>query len=315
MSLWDQSSWVCAALVTPIDDRLEIDAARLAAFGARLLGTGPERAGPVRHHGRGARRSAPSSGSRPPPGWWSSVCRRIGWYSASAAAALADQAWLGRQAGALGLAGVLATPPFFFRDVDQEGVYAFYAALAEALGPEAPPLLLYHIPQVCGVPVAVETVARLVDAYPDRIRGIKDSGADLAYTRALLAAVGGRTAVLVGAERHLPDAMPAGARGTICGLANLVPGRGVQARRRRYGRARADRGLRDSAQRRAGDPDGEGGGGDGAARRGWARCVPPLRPVGDEPRPARWRPSPRSRPPPAPIDKSRRGRSFGSALA
>jgi 4-hydroxy-tetrahydrodipicolinate synthase len=67
-------------------------------------------------------------------------------------------------------------------------------------------------------------VARLVDAYPDRIRGIKDSGADLAHTRALLAAVGNRTTVLVGAERHLPDAMPAGARGTICGLANLVPG-------------------------------------------------------------------------------------------
>ena len=195
------------------------------------------------------------------------------------ATALADQAWLGRQAGALGLAGVLATPPFFFREVDQEGVYAFYAALAEALGPEAPPLLLYHIPQVCGVPVAVETVARLVDAFPDRIRGIKDSGADLAYTRALLAAVGNRTSVLVGAERHLPDAMPAGARGTICGLANLVP---AAAR-----------------QLVAGDLDGLGPitscataleglpvipavkAAVGAVMRdaAWADCMPPLRPV------------------------------------
>ena len=66
-------------------------------------------------------------------------------------------------------------------------------------------------------------MARLVDDYPGRIGGIKDSGADLAHTLELIAVVGSRTAVLVGAERHLPDAMPAGARGTICGLANLVP--------------------------------------------------------------------------------------------
>ncbi|MFO1047554.1 MAG: dihydrodipicolinate synthase family protein [Geminicoccaceae bacterium] len=209
-------------MVTPIDRQLEIDADRLAAFGARLLARGMNGLVPFGTMGEGPAFSAAQR--------LAAVARLV--ESGLAAdriilgiggGGLADQAWLGRRAGELGIAGVLATPPFFFRDVDQDGVHAFYASLVEALGPEAPPLLLYHIPQVCGVPVAIETAARLVDDFPGRIGGIKDSGADLEHTLALLAAIGDRAAVLVGAERHLPEAMPAGARGTICGLANLVP--------------------------------------------------------------------------------------------
>jgi 4-hydroxy-tetrahydrodipicolinate synthase len=222
LGLWDEPNWACAALITPIDSRMEIDTVRLAAFGARLLAKGLNGLVPFGTMGEGPAFSAVQrfeAAARLVESGLPADRLVLG----IGGGGIADQAWLGRQAGALGLAGVLATPPFFFREVDQEGVYAFYAALAEALGPEAPPLLLYHIPQVCGVPVAVETVTRLVDAIPGRIGGIKDSGADLSHTLEVLAAVGSRTAVLVGAERHLPDAMPAGARGTICGLANLVP--------------------------------------------------------------------------------------------
>ena len=222
MGLWDEASWACAALVTPIDERLQIDAARLAAFGARLLGRGLNGLVPFGTMGEGPAFSAAER---------LDATARLVELGLSAdrivlginGGGLTDQPWPGRRAGALGLPPALATPPFFFREVEQEGVYAFYAALVEALSAEAPPLLLYHIPQVCGVPLAVETVVRLVEAFPGRIGGIKDSGADLAHTLALLAAVGDRTAVLVGAERHLPEAMPAGARGTICGLANLIP--------------------------------------------------------------------------------------------
>ena len=281
MSLWDATTWACAAIVTPLDDQLGIDAARLAEFGGRLLKQGLNGLVPFGTMGEGPSFS---------PGQRLEATTRLVELGLPAdrmvlgigAAALAEQAWLGRQAGALGLAGILATPPFFFREVDQEGVYAFYAALAEALGPEAPPLLLYHIPQVCGVPVAVETVVRLLDAYPDRIRGIKDSGADLAYTRALLAAVGSRAAVLVGAERHLPDAMPAGARGTICGLANLVPG----AVRKLVAGDMGGLGPIEACVAALSGvpviPTVKAAVGMVMRDAAWARCVPPLRPVGDD---------------------------------
>ena len=209
-------------MVTPVDDALQINAALLSAFGARLLDHGVNGLVPFGTMGEGP---AFSTAQR-----LDAVARLVELGLPADrivlginGGGLADQAWLGRQAAGLGVAAVLATPPFFFREVEQAGVYAFYAALTDALGPQAPPLLLYHIPQVCGVPVAIETVTRLVEDFPGRIGGIKDSGADLAHTLELLGAVGDRAAVLVGAERHLPEAMPAGARGTICGLANLIP--------------------------------------------------------------------------------------------
>jgi 4-hydroxy-tetrahydrodipicolinate synthase len=277
LGLWDEPNWACAALITPIDGRMEIDDVRLAAFGARLLAKGLNGLVPFGTMGEGPAFSAVQRfeaaarlvESELPA---DRVVLGIG------GGGLADQAWLGRQAGELGLAGVLATPPFFFRDVDQEGVYAFYAALAEALGPESPPLLLYHIPQFCGVPVSVETVARLVDAFPGRISGIKDSGADLSYTMELLAAVGSRTAVLVGAERHLPDAMPAGARGTICGLANLVPAAVCNLV---AGGTDGLAPISACAAALAGEPvipTVKAAVGAALADRAWDRCVPPLRP-------------------------------------
>ena len=181
-------------MVTPVDGALQIDTARLAAFGARLLDHGANGLVPFGTMGEGPAFSAAQR--------LDAVVRLVELGLPAdrivlgiGGGGLADQAWLGRQAGELGLAAVLATPPFFFREVEQEGVYAFYAALAEALGAEAPPLLLYHIPQICGVPVAIDTVARLVDRFPGRIAGIKDSGADLAHTLELLGAVGGRAAV------------------------------------------------------------------------------------------------------------------------
>ena len=141
LGLWDEPSWVCAALVTPIDGQFQIDAARLAAFGARLLDKGVNGLVPFGTMGEGPAFSAAQR--------FEAVARILEMGLPAdrivlgiGGGGLADQAWLGCKAGELGLAGVLATPPFFFREVDQDGVYAFYAALADVLGPEAPPLLL-----------------------------------------------------------------------------------------------------------------------------------------------------------------------------
>jgi 4-hydroxy-tetrahydrodipicolinate synthase len=61
--------------------------------------------------------------------------------------------------------------------------------------------------------VPVETVAALP------VWGVKDSGGDIAYTRAVLAA--GKN-VMVGAERTMVAAIGGGAAGAIAGLANLL---------------------------------------------------------------------------------------------
>ena len=201
--------------------------------------------------------------------------------------ALSEQAWLGRQAGPS------ASPPCWRRRPSSSAT-----SIRKASTRATPRWPRHSGPKrrrCCSITFRRSAACRWrsrrssgSSSLSGRIRGIKDSGADLAYTRALLAAVGERTTVLVGAERHLPDAMPAGARGTICGLANLVPGGRVQAGRRRDGRARRHRGLCRGTQRRAGDPDGEGSGGHRAGRPAWAACMPPLRAVTARRR-VRWR--------------------------
>lgn len=221
-TLWDEARWACAAVVTPIDASGRIDAARLHGFIERLYGHGINGIVLFGTMGEGPAFSAAERLEATArlvelgldPG---RLVLGIGSNAPS------EMAWLARRAAELNLAAVLATPPFFFRDVDQEGVIACYAAIVEGAGAESPPLMLYHIPQVCGVPVAVDTAERLIELFPDRIRGIKDSEGNLAYTRELVSRLAGRMTVVVGAEPNVAGAMRDGARGTICGMANLMP--------------------------------------------------------------------------------------------
>ncbi len=85
--------------------------------------------------------------------------------------------------------------------------------MSEILAASIHPVLLYHIPEF-GPPVPVPLVAELP------VWGVKDSGGDLSYTRAVLAA--GKQ-VMVGAEHTIVDAVQAGAAGSIPGLANVLP--------------------------------------------------------------------------------------------
>ena len=73
-----------------------------------------------------------------------------------------------------------------------------------------------------GVPLSLELIARLRSAFPAAITGVKDSAADAQATMRLIDAHGDLT-ILVGDETYLGRACAAGAAGSICGLANLLP--------------------------------------------------------------------------------------------
>ncbi len=137
-------------------------------------------------------------------------------------AALPDTIRLTRHAAAAGCAGQLIMPPFFFDQVTDDGVFTAYARILERCAGVAPRLVLYHIPAVSGVPVALEVVRRLADAFPEAVYAIKDSSGDWGYTDRLIAQRGALD-VLVGHEPDIARAIAAGGAGTICGLANVVP--------------------------------------------------------------------------------------------
>ncbi len=127
----------------------------------------------------------------------------------------------------LGCGGVLLLPPFYFKGVTEDGLFAFFARAIDRIlaAPQGERLrvYLYNFPRQSGVAVTASLVTRLARAYPAIIAGIKDSSGDLDT----LLAVGRACpdlALLTGQARLLPALTQAvGARaGCISGYANLV---------------------------------------------------------------------------------------------
>lgn len=127
-----------------------------------------------------------------------------------------------QQGVGFGITRFLLLPPFYFKGLDDAGLFEWHAKLFEATDPKVS-FILYHIPQVTHVPLSFDLVKRLHAAFPDRVLAIKDSAGQWDNTRALLD--GGEIPVLVGDERLLHKAAAMGGAGSICGMANLYPRR------------------------------------------------------------------------------------------
>src|ERR1700722_14724351 len=67
------------------------------------------------------------------------------------AAAVSDAVRLTRYAGELGFAGALWLPPFYNKNVTDEGVTSYVAAVANATAETEIPLYLYNFPALSGV--------------------------------------------------------------------------------------------------------------------------------------------------------------------
>jgi len=137
--------------------------------------------------------------------------------------AIADSVALTKGVLALGITRALLLPPYYFAGVSAAGIEDAFAAVLDRVGDARLSACLYHIPQVCGVGVPAEVLGRLRSRYGAMVSGVKDSSCDFATFLAFRAAAPD-VAALVGDERLIVRAMAAGGQGTICGMANLVPG-------------------------------------------------------------------------------------------
>lgn len=121
-----------------------------------------------------------------------------------------------------GCRGILMAPPFYFKKATEEGLYAWFSQVCEKIGQRGCDVILYHIPSVTEAALSIELIGRLKAAFPDDVKGVKDSGDDWTYTEKLLA-THGELVILIGYERHLAAGVRLGAQGAISGLANLCP--------------------------------------------------------------------------------------------
>ncbi len=129
-----------------------------------------------------------------------------------------DTARLSRACLDIGCAGVMVLPPFYYKAVNEDGLYRYYVEFLETLGTDAR-IYLYHIPQIAIVGVPPTLAARLHAEFPDNFVGIKDSSGDWENTKALFDIDG--LIVYPGSEIPLLDALALGGPGCISATANL----------------------------------------------------------------------------------------------
>jgi 4-hydroxy-tetrahydrodipicolinate synthase len=112
--------------------------------------------------------------------------------------ALTETVALTKHAVKLGCAGTLMLPPFYYKDVSDDGLFASFAEV-------------------------IERIDRLVKAYPQTVVGIKDSSGDWNNTNAMLERRWDDFRVFAGAETFLLQNMRGGGAGCISATANINP--------------------------------------------------------------------------------------------
>ena len=136
------------------------------------------------------------------------------------ACSITESAALARHAVAHGVGGVLMLPPFYYKGMDDDGLFAFFAAVIERVASPALKIFLYHIPPQTVLGLSVDLVGRLIRDYPDTVVGLKDSSGDWNNTAALLDRYPG-FAVFPGSEVFLLDGLRKGAAGCITATGNV----------------------------------------------------------------------------------------------
>lgn len=136
--------------------------------------------------------------------------------------AIPDTVELTKKAVELGASGVLMLPPFYYKGVSDDGLYAAYAETIERVADERLRVYLYHIPPISQMPISIDLIERLLKAYPDTVVGLKDSSGVVENMTGIAKKFPG-FAVFTGGDQLMLDLMKAGGAGCITAVCNIAP--------------------------------------------------------------------------------------------
>jgi len=122
----------------------------------------------------------------------------------------------------LGYDAVLVVPPYYFRKATDQGLFTWFSEVITKAVPSNGYLLGYHFPNVAGIGLSIDLLARLKDAFPNQFAGIKDSSHDSELARNLGETFGSDLVVLTGTDSYLQLAMQNKAAGCITAPANVL---------------------------------------------------------------------------------------------
>src|SRR5215212_9568782 len=122
----------------------------------------------------------------------------------------------------LGYDAVLVVPPYYFRKATDQGLFTWFSDVITKAVPAQGYLLGYHFPNVAGIGLSIDLLARLKDAFPNQFAGIKDSSHDSDLAHNLGMKFGSDLVVLTGTDSYLQLAMQNKAAGCITAPANIL---------------------------------------------------------------------------------------------
>jgi len=129
---------------------------------------------------------------------------------------------LTRHAFAAGAESVLVLPPYYWRNLSDEGMLRYFRTLCDSALQPGQKIMLYHIPQISGVPITLNLIDGLYETHAECLLGLKDStghvNSFLQFMRRYP-----KLRVFVGSDRLVGVAYEMGVAGTITAAANLVP--------------------------------------------------------------------------------------------
>ncbi|HCL66086.1 MAG TPA: 4-hydroxy-tetrahydrodipicolinate synthase [Rhizobium sp.] len=128
-----------------------------------------------------------------------------------------------KRAESAGADAVLIVTPYYNKPT-QAGLIAHYSAAAEST---SLPVMLYSVPGRCGVEIAPETCAALLDRH-DNIIAIKEAGGSAARVTQLRSACGDRLIIHSGDDGLTLPFLSLGAIGVTSVVANVAPREMVQ---------------------------------------------------------------------------------------
>ncbi len=148
---------------------------------------------------------------------------RMGVVAGATLPSLPDTVQAANDALDAGADAVALLPPYYYPDVDTDGLLDFFSTVIASLPPQGK-VLLYNYPATTGIDLSDAVVGGLLELYGEQILGLKHTSSDVERARRYVAlSPPEQFAVLAGSDSHHAALYAAGCVGGVTGLGNAAP--------------------------------------------------------------------------------------------
>jgi 2-dehydro-3-deoxy-D-pentonate aldolase len=213
-------SGLMPAMVTPFDERGEVDLVATEAVIERFIEAGVDGISPLGSTGEFSHLTGEER-KRFAKEVVRIVAGRVPLVVGVGAAGTKEMVELARHAESAGADAVLVVSPFYWK-IGEEALFKHFATVAESVGI---PVVIYNLPMLTGIDLSPSLIARIAAECPN-VSGLKDTVTEYLHTVGALREVKRVRpdfSVLSGWEDLILPSLLAGADGSICAFANVAP--------------------------------------------------------------------------------------------